>query len=42
MSENLSRYLCCEHGVSMDAGHDLVGDAVHVDGAAVVMLKSTR
>ncbi len=42
MSEDLSRYLCCDHGISMGAGHDRVGDAIHVDGAAVAMVKSTR
>ncbi|QLQ15855.1 MAG: hypothetical protein HZY73_09570 [Micropruina sp.] len=39
---HLTRYLCQEYGVSMDAGHDLAGNAVHVDRVAVVMVTSAR
>ena len=41
MSEDLNRYSCREHEVGMVAGNDLVGNAVNVDRAAVVMVTST-
>lgn len=41
LSEDLNRYLCREHEVGTVAGNDLVGNAVNVDRAAVVMVTST-
>lgn len=41
LSEDLNRYFGREHEVGTVAGNDLVGNAVNVDRAAVVMVTST-